>query len=376
MSFTPDFIKQTSKRSLSFNSVAVACLAAFFTLSSGASLAGPPSHAKGNPPQHAGPPLVLAEQGSFFVGGEIVFSEFNFGEPDAPLFGPGDVAISQMYVQFQVPKKKPFRYPVIMVHGGGHSGKTYETTPDGREGWFTSFTRRGFAPYVVDDPNRGRTCCESTQIHKVRLGLADPSTLPLASQTAIQPAWNLFRFGPEFPDPFPGVQFPVDLETVEQYMRQLVLSYRAPEELDKIKDGIVALLEEIGPAILMIHSQSGGPGLNAVLERPDLVKGFIAIEPSAFTLPSNGADALVEVPTLAVFGDFIDLSPFWPPLLAESQETVDELNAAGGDAMLIELPDVGINGNSHMMMMDKNSEEVADVIEQWIRNHVQGVRGR
>ena len=261
MSLSNLFANRTSESPSARNTTVVICMAALFAVASGAVLAAPPAHAQGkqSPPAHTARPLVLAEQGSFFVGGEIVFSEFNFGEPDAPLFGPGDIAVNQMYVQYQIPKNKRYKYPVIMVHGGGHSGKTYETTPDGREGWFTSFTRRGFAPYVVDDPNRGRTCCEATQIHMVRMGLADPSTLPLTSQTAIQPAWGLFRFGPEFPESHPDIQFPVDSETVEQYMRQLVLSYRDPEEAGKIKDGIVALLEEIGPAILMIHSQSGPP---------------------------------------------------------------------------------------------------------------------
>ena len=102
-------------------------------------------------------PLVIRELGSFYVGGTIKFSEANYGAPSPP-FGPGDISVDHMYVQYLIPVHEKYRYPVIMVHGGGHTGKTYETTPDGREGWYTSFARRGFSPYVVDDPNRGRAC--------------------------------------------------------------------------------------------------------------------------------------------------------------------------------------------------------------------------
>lgn len=100
-------------------------------------------------------PLLLKEQGSFYAGGEIVTipSRVASGTPQ-----PGQISINHVYAQYQIPLKQKYRYPVIMVHGGGHTGKTYETTPDGREGWYTSLTRRGFASYVMDDPNRGRAC--------------------------------------------------------------------------------------------------------------------------------------------------------------------------------------------------------------------------
>jgi pimeloyl-ACP methyl ester carboxylesterase len=314
-------------------------------------------------------PLVLKEQGSFFVGGELVFSEANFGAPGPTPFGPGLIAVDHMYVQFQIPKNKKYRYPLIMVHGGGHTGKTYETTPDGREGWFTSFTRRGFAPYVVDDPNRGRACCEGTQIALVRQGLADPSTLPLTSQTSIQPAWSLFRFGPAYPNPHPGVLFPI--EAIEEYARQLgVLSYRDPEELDKIRDGIVALLDEICPCILMTHSQSGTPGRRAAVQRPDLVKAIVAVEGGdAFPEGSPEEAIAATIPLLQVEGDFRTEAAN-----NARKAITDRLASLGGDAMTIVLPEIGIHGNTHMMMMDKNNEQVADVIEDWINEHVQGVR--
>src|SRR5579862_2629193 len=114
--------------------------------------------------------LVLAEQGSFFVGGSIQFRDPASSNPTEARFPAGDIAINHMFVEYQIPKDLKYRYPVIMIHGGGHTGKTYETTPDGREGWFTSFTRRGFSPYVVDAPNRGRTGYDPTHRYKAILG--------------------------------------------------------------------------------------------------------------------------------------------------------------------------------------------------------------
>jgi pimeloyl-ACP methyl ester carboxylesterase len=314
-------------------------------------------------------PLVLKAQGSFYVGGEIKFSEANYGAPSPP-FGPGDISINHTYVQYQIPLKRKYRYPVIMVHGGGHTGKTYETTPDGREGWFSSFTRRGFSPYVIDDPNRGRACCEPTQIHLVKLGLADASTLPLTSIYSKQTAWTGFRFGPEYPTPHPGVLFP--LEAIDQYAAQWVLTYRDPPEIDKITAGIVAVLDYVGPAILMTHSQSGTPGRRAAVQRPELVKGIVAVEGgAAFPDGSPEQQILATIPLLQVEGDFQTDSA-----QALRKGITAALQDLGGDATTIYLPEIGIAGNTHMMMMDENNEEVADVIEDWIKEHVTGVRRR
>ena len=98
--------------------------------------------------------IDLKAQGSFYVGGELFTIPSRVASGTTPQ--PGIISINHAYVQYQIPEDREYRYPILMIHGGGHTGKTYETTPDGREGWFTSFTRRGFSSYVFDDPNRGR----------------------------------------------------------------------------------------------------------------------------------------------------------------------------------------------------------------------------
>lgn len=190
----------------------------------------------------------------------------------------------------------------------------------------------------------------------------------------IEQAYSVFRFGPEYPEAYPNSRFP--LEAMEQYAPQWVLTYRDAEELDKITDGIIALIDEVGPCILITHSQSGPRGLLATLARPDLVKAYISIEPAGFGLPDpEAANTVTGVPMLTVFGDFVDQSDFATNWLNSAQDTLDLINAAGGNGTVLALPDIGIFGNSHMMMMDDNSERIADIIEMWINKNVKHVSG-
>src|SRR5262249_18416182 len=75
-------------------------------------------------------PLVLASQGSFFVGGETRPSNAPPGPGPTGGFGAGDVTVNQMYVQYQTPLNASQHVPVVMVHGCCLSSKTWETTPD------------------------------------------------------------------------------------------------------------------------------------------------------------------------------------------------------------------------------------------------------
>jgi pimeloyl-ACP methyl ester carboxylesterase len=313
-------------------------------------------------------PLQLLEQGSWFLGGRMVYSEANYGAPSPP-FGPGNISVDHVYIQYQIPVDQKYRYPVIMVHGGGHTGKTYETTPDGREGWFTSFARRGFSVFVVDDPNRGRACCEPTRISKARRDNLPGSSLPLTSLYSLQAAWTGFRFGPSYPTPNQGVQFP--LEALDQYAAQWVLTYRDPEEIDKITAGLIAIIDHVGPCIVITHSQSGVPGRRAAAARSSLVKGLVALE-GGNALPKGSPEeaALSKVPLLQVEGDFMT-----DQAKSNRRAITARLKEIGGDATTIVLPEIGLKGNTHMMMMDKTSEAVADVVEDWILDHVANVRG-
>src|SRR4029079_3183821 len=96
---------------------------------------------------------VIEDQGSFFVGGRVVT---NPGEFDPVKLGPAGETVhgDYAYVQYQIPSKAK-RLPVVMWPGGG-AYQTWESTPDGREGFRNIFLRRGWSTYVFDPPFRGR----------------------------------------------------------------------------------------------------------------------------------------------------------------------------------------------------------------------------
>lgn len=107
--------------------------------------------------------IPVKKRGSFHVGGERTVIQ---GAPveDLPYFGTftfhsdpnGTHWTKQMYVQYTELAGPKAPYPLLMWHGGGLTGVTWETTPDGREGWDTLFLRMGFDVYVSDAVERGR----------------------------------------------------------------------------------------------------------------------------------------------------------------------------------------------------------------------------
>jgi pimeloyl-ACP methyl ester carboxylesterase len=313
-------------------------------------------------------PLVLTEQGSFFVGGTIEFRDPNSTTKEDTRYVPGNIAVNHMFVEYQMPRNRKYRYPVIMVHGGGHTGKTYETTPDGREGWFTTFTRRGFAPYVIDAPNRGRSGYDPTNRYKVYLGLEQASSLETGNIYSAHAAWVAFRFGPTYGVPYPGQQFPI--EQLNDYLMQLAPSYRDAGQNPMIVRALVALLDKLGPSILIGHSTGGANVLNAATERPNLVKGLVALEPSGYP-PEERHSLLAKLPLVVVLGDHLPET-----IIKSTKAFTDNLKKLGTDASTVVLPEVGIRGNGHMMMMERNSEQLAELVESWIKKHVGNIKPR
>jgi len=320
-----------------------------------------------------GGPLTLEDEGSFFVNGKIVTSQ----HPGASLVtgpaAPGRITVNQMYVHYRIPaaKKGP---ALLLVHGSNHSGVTYETTPDGREGWATYFLRKGHPVYVVDHSGRGRSGFDPTPVNLVREQTsANPSSMPTLFLATHERAWLNFRLGPSVGVPFPGLQFPT--EAMEQYTAQLVPNAEttlAGGGANTV-DALVALLDKIGPAVVVVHSQSGVYGLDVVRKRTSLVRALVSVEGGCDTFRTADAATFKSVPTLSLWGDYsvgaketVNGDKRRDTCLA----AVNAIKAAGGRAALALLPDQGIKGNSHMMMMDKNNLQVADVLLKWLGENV------
>ena len=114
-------------------------------------------------------PLVLEDQGSFFIGGVPKVTTYaSAPTPNNPNTSlPNQITIGQMYVQFEIPvAKKRGMPPVIMVHGSSHTAACLESTPDGREGWYPYFVRKGISTYLVDQAGRGRSGFDESVIQE------------------------------------------------------------------------------------------------------------------------------------------------------------------------------------------------------------------
>jgi hypothetical protein len=326
-------------------------------------------------------PLVLQQQGSFFVGGhKMTNPRTGWSEVSPDLFGSpqGDVMVDQMYVQFQKPANAGNHLPIVFVHGCCLSSKTWETTPDGRMGWYEYFTRKGYPTFLAEQSGRARSGFNTVGFNEVRDGLKPPTTQPLVLMATAQFAWPIFRFGPKFGEAWPDQQFPMDKvdELYKQVIPDLILT-QTPDLLAQFSDprtsvptvdNMAQLAEDLGGAVLVGHSQSSGFPTKAVLKGRPGIRGIIQLETGCFgNLDAEQVATLAKVPILVVVGDHFS-TPQPPPECVKEMEAV---NKAGGDMTFIALPDLGMKGNSHMFMQDKNNLQVADVLIKWIEEHVE-----
>lgn len=324
--------------------------------------------------------LSIARQGSFLVGGTRVsepgiFDLKNALQPQGQTFH-GDHA----YVFYQIPVKAR-KYPLIFLHGAGESKKTWETTPDGREGFQNIFLRRCFGVYLLDQPRRGD---------------AGRSTVAVSiTPTADEQFWfTQFRIG-NYPDYFPNVQFPRDAASLEQFFRQMTPN-TGTFDAEVVSNAVSALFGKIGEGILVTHSQGGGPGwLTAI--KSENVKAIVAYEPySGFVFPKGelpqpitstglfGAlsgleislsdfEKLTKIPIIIYYGDNIAKEPIevwnkdhWRSGLEMARIWAATINKHGGDATVIHLPEVGIKGNTHFAFSDLNNMQIADLLSKWL----------
>lgn len=265
-------------------------------------------------------------------------------------------------MQYFLPAQRRGAVPLLMWHGGGLTGVEYETTPDGRPGWLDYFVRQGWDTYNSDAVERGRA------------GWPPPGTFDgdPVFVTKNRP-FEGFRIGagPGSYDPDPtksrqlvGSQFP--MEGYDNFIRQQSPRWVTTDAA--ILRAYIAEIDRVCPCVILFHSQAGQFGFRAAQARPDKVRALVAVEPSGFGEPDHAA-ALRAIPTLVVYGDFIDQDARWPTIRGNGLKWVEVQNAAGGQAEVLQLPSIGIRGNGHMMMMDRNNLQVAGVIQDWLVKH-------
>lgn len=311
--------------------------------------------------------VEVADIGSFHVGGRQVSLT---GQPEreirlTPSAPPikvnpnGDFETGQLYVQYVKLAAPRARYPLLMWHGGGLTGVTWETKPDGAPGWQSFFMHRGHDVYVSDAVERGRaTWSQYPDIYK-----SEPFFRPKHE------SWELFRIGPRYERdsarrvPFIGTQFPVD--AFDQFTKQVVPRWATNDVATQA--AYDALVQRVCPCVILVHSQGAAFAMQAALNASDKVKGIIAIEPGGAPDPTIAELAQIKgIPHLFVWGDYIDRSELWKKLRVAPDKYRRSVLASGGGVDVIDLPAIGITGNSHMLMMDRNSDLIAGLIQSWM----------
>jgi len=306
--------------------------------------------------------LRLESISSRFIGGRPLARSGQPGQEVAlssalPAYRPyqdDTVHIEQAYVQRFVPVARVQDVPVLLVHGGGMTGACWETTPDGRPGWLTAFLRAGLPVDVLDNVERGRAgWC------------AVPGVWPGEPITrGEREMWDVFRLGrPEdYPSRtyFPGSQFPRG--GLEAMARQGVPRWPANDAL--AERSLRDVVTELGPCVLVGHSQGGGLCARVALARPGLVRQLVLLEPHG--LPEVPPDLTRHPPQLTVVGDYCGESDLWSGLTADMRRHTAQLRAADLRADVLDLPAAGVRGNSHNPMMDLNSDEVAELVLAWL----------
>jgi hypothetical protein len=279
----------------------------------------------------------------------------------------GTVSVDQVYVRYQQPMHA--RGSITLIHGCCLTGKTWETTPDGRMGWDEYFVRKGFTTYVIDQAWRGRSASNISAINTVKSGKAGADQLPVVFAAGQEGAWAIFRFGAKYPEVFPGMKFP--LEAQAEFWKQMVPDYlNSLPTPNPTVPALSQLAQKVGGTVLMSHSQSGiYPFQTAALDTKG-IRAIVSIEPGACPAAAGDVTPYTKMPVLVLFGDYVDLSPRWAPRLKACREFVAATNKAGGKAELMLLPEMGIPGNSHMLMQDSNSHQIADLMVAWIEKNV------
>lgn len=325
--------------------------------------------------------LSIKEEGMFSSGGTVTEAvDGEFDETTNWLDGTraGNTAhVDHANVLYQIPEKET-GLPMVFLHGYGQSRMGWMTTPDGREGWSTSFLRKGHSVFLVDQPRRGEAGSTAAMTNdSIDTWSAESKEYMPGDQ-----AWYThFRIGRTAPERYDGSQFPEGEEAQNQFFRQMTPNTGSFDmavnvaAMDEVMKDVKAKTGK--KSVYVTHSQGGRVGWDVDTEN---VAAIVAIEPGG--TPEIGSEQYkkfldAKIPMVIYFGDYIDNGPediqstaFWKNVRDAAIAFAEQYNADGGNCTVIYLPDIGITGNSHFMFQEKNSEEIAQHVENWIKENV------
>lgn len=270
----------------------------------------------------------------------------------------GDYETGQMYVQGYLQAEPRHPLPVLLWHGGGMTGANWDKTPDGRPGWLQGFLHAGFDVYVSDAVERGRASWNQyPDIYRDE---------PMFRSK--QAGWDQFRMGPPagyatdpaLCRPHPDVQFPI--QAFDQFTKQWVPRWAEHEAMTLA--AYQALLERVGPCMVVGHSQGGSFALLAAQRAPELVRRVVAIEPSG--APDWQDLPVRPSPHMVIWGDYIAEHPLWSVYRDTVDRYLQQLASRGSTVKTLDLPAQGMRGNTHFVMMDRNADAVLHEVVSWL----------
>ncbi len=318
----------------------------------------------------ASTPLVLKSQGSFYVGGE---SERQTREELGGICPEGHVTVGQMYVRYMVPQTTKGNASFVLIHGMHLSGKCWETTPDGRMGWDEYLVRKGCQVYVVDQVGIGRSGFNQKTHNAAKFGKVSATEQSVFSRKTDENSWTNFRFGTNDGKPVAEAKFPIGY--LAEFAKQNVPHITSLPKPDANYSCLSELAQKVGNAILVSHSQSGAFPIETALRNPEGIRAIVMLEPGGTGdyYTAEQIAKLKSIPILVVFGDNLKNDTgmrghVWQNCYDGWSRFVKRVNGAGGNATMAHLPDMGIRGNSHMLMEDTNSHQIADIVIDWCRD--------
>ncbi|KAJ6627418.1 Alpha/Beta hydrolase protein [Mycena sp. CBHHK59/15] len=324
--------------------------------------------------------------------------------------GNSTIAAGQIYVEHLTPAVVTQPLPILFIHGQGMTGTNFLNTPDGRLGWADHFLSKGYELYIMDQPSRGRSPWQQN----VDGTLATFDTFTVESHfTAVQ----FYKLWPQaiLHTRWPGNGSVGDPVFDEFYASTVPSLNSSAEEAVRIKHAGSQLLDQIGPVILLTHSQAGQFGWILADSRPKQVKAIVALEPFGppfinaifppftpariygltdipveYSPPITSASDIARVVIYYLLSEIPGFTCFQQakpprqlinlihiPVLVVTSEasyhavydncSVQYLQQAGVSVQHIPLGDVGIHGNGHMFFMEENGPQIADeVVESWV----------
>ncbi|KAI0123341.1 Alpha/beta hydrolase family-domain-containing protein [Xylariales sp. AK1849] len=320
---------------------------------------------------------------------------------------------NQMYVeQFSPLQHTRQESPIVMIHGQAQTGTNFLNKPDNGIGWASRFLERGHDVYLVDQTLRGRSAWQPGA------GAVNPSTysVDLIQQHFTAPERYLLWPQASLHTQWPGNGSMGDPIFDGFYSSNVQFINNATYQQLTVQAAGAALLDKIGrPVVLLGHSQGGlMPTLIADV-RANLTKAIVLLEPTGppfqdavFSNTSARAWGLVDVPITynpPIIDPIVELvRQAYPatdenhticilqaenpaprqlanlaslPILVLTTEasyhatydycTVEYLRQAGcGKTDHMELGNLGISGNGHMLFMEKNSDQIHRLVQEWI----------